>query len=60
MNFKKIGIIIAGIVVLLIVLSIGANWWIDAKLPQLISDKNETPYHIKYKELKISLLSKTI
>ena len=59
-RFKKIGLIIGGVVILLIVLTVGANWWIDTKLPQLISDKNETPYHIKYKELKISLLSQTI
>ena len=59
-NLKKIIFVVLGIIVLLAVISIGANWYIDAKLPQLISDKNETPYHIKYKELEISLFSKTI
>lgn len=59
-KFKKIGLIIIGIIVFLAVISIGVDWWIDTKLPQLISDKNETPYHIKYENLEISLLSKTI
>ena len=59
-KFKRFGFVVAGIVILLAMLSIGANWYIDAKLPQIISDENETPYHIKYKELEISLLSKTI
>lgn len=59
-KFKKIGFIILGIVGVLALLSVGANWWLDAKLPKLISDKNETPYHIQYKTLEISLFSKTI
>lgn len=59
-KFKKIGFIIVGIIAVLVVISVGINWWIDQKLPQLISDKNETPYHIKYDDLKISLISKTI
>ncbi|HTO17300.1 MAG TPA: hypothetical protein VLZ83_16160 [Edaphocola sp.] len=59
-NFKKIGLIIAGIVVLLMAITAGINWWIDSKLPKIILEKNETPYQIQYKELKISLVSKTI
>lgn len=59
-KLKKAGIVVAGIIALLAILSIGANWYIDTKLPRLISDKNETPYHIQYKELDISLFSKTI
>jgi hypothetical protein len=60
MNLKKIGLIVVGVVVFLIVVTIGLNWWINVKLPQLISEKNETPYHIQYKKLEISLFSKTI
>ncbi|CAM3989659.1 hypothetical protein FLAN108750_03365 [Flavobacterium antarcticum] len=59
-NIKKFGLILVGIMAVVAVVSIGVNWWIDVKLPQLISDKNETPYHIKYQELEISLFSKTI
>lgn len=59
-NVKKIIYIVLGIIVFLVITSLGVNWWIDTKLPELISDKNETPYHIKYKELEISLFAKTI
>lgn len=59
-NFKKIGYITLGLIVFLGLLFFGVNWWIDAKLPTLISDKNETPYHIQYNEFEISLFSKTI
>lgn len=57
---KKFGLILVGIIAVIAVVSIGVNWWIDVKLPKLISDKNETPYHITYNDLEISLFSKTI
>lgn len=60
MNLKKIGIIIIGIIAVLTTISFGIDWWINAKLPRLISEKNETPYHIKYSKIEVSLLSKTI
>lgn len=60
MKGKRLLYIIIGIVVLIAVASFGVNWWIDAKLPQLISEKNETPYHIKYEKFEVSLFSKTI
>ena len=59
-NAKRIIYSIVGIIVFLSVVSLGANWWIDAQLPKLISEKNETPYYIQYKELEVSLFSKTI
>ena len=59
-NFKKIALFALGTLAVLAIISIGINWWINAKLPQLITEKNETPYEIKYKDLDISLLSRTI
>lgn len=59
-NLKKIGLIVLGLVVFLILISFGINWWINAKLPRLISEENKTPYHIQYQELEIALLAKTI
>ena len=59
-NFRKIGFLILGIIVLIAITSVGLNWWIDAKLPKIILEKNETSYEIKYKELEISLFAKTI
>ena len=59
-NIKKIGYIVLGIIVFLALTAIGINWWIDAKLPELISKKNDSPYHIQYKDLDVSLFTKTI
>jgi hypothetical protein len=59
-HFRKIGFVILGIIVLIMISSVGLNWWISAKLPKLIAERNETPYCIQYEELEISLFSKTI
>ena len=59
-NLEKAGFVVFGFIVFLVAVSIGLNFWINAKLPQLISDENDSPYHIQYKELDISLFSKTI
>lgn len=59
-NLKKTGLIVLGFIVFLAAISIGLNFWIDAKLPQLISENNDSPYHIQYKELDISLFAKSI
>ncbi len=59
-NLKKISFILILILILGTVLSLGANWWINAKLPKIISDNNQTPYLIKYKNIDVSLLSRTI
>lgn len=57
---KIIILVSLGIVVALALLSFGLNGYVNTKLPSLITEKNETPYHIQYEELEISLLSKTI
>lgn len=59
-NYKKIGLILVAVLLLGTVLSLGANWWINAQLPKIISDNNETPYLIKYENIEVSILSRKI
>jgi hypothetical protein len=40
----------------LLLLSIAVNIWIKTKLPQIISEKNKSPYAITYKTLDYSLI----
>ena len=59
-NLKKTGFAVLGFIVFFALITIAINLWIDVKLPHLLSDKNDSPYHIQYKELEISLFSKNI
>jgi hypothetical protein len=60
LNFKKISLVVIIILIVATIASLGANWWINAKLPLIISENNETPYLIKYKNIDVSLLTRTI
>ena len=53
--YKKI--LFVGIIIIAILLSINwaLNYWIDRKLPEILSDKNKTPYHITFKDLDVDL-----
>jgi hypothetical protein len=57
---KKTGFIILGIVLFIAVLTFAVNLWVNYQLPKIISEKNETPYIIKYEKIKISLFSRKI
>ena len=58
--YAKILIAIASIVILVLLLNVGLNFWIARKLPQIINEQNNSPYQITYKELKISLLDRNL
>ena len=58
--FKKIVLVVGSLIVLILLLNFGLNFWLNRQLPKIINDKNKTPYHITYKNLKIDLLSKNI
>lgn len=57
---KKILIGIAVILLLVVALNIGLNFWIARQLPHIINEQNDSPYLITYKDLNISLLSQTL
>jgi hypothetical protein len=52
---KKIGIGVLVLVVLLLLVNKGVNIWVNKKLPELLSDKNKTPYNVAYDSLKIDV-----
>ncbi|MDR6966520.1 hypothetical protein J2X31_000513 [Flavobacterium arsenatis] len=58
--YLKIIIVASCLLVLALLVNLGLNIWINTKLPEIISEKNETPYHITYDQLDVSLLSRDI
>jgi hypothetical protein len=59
-NLKKVALMVLGIIATIAVISISINWWINVRLPKIITQNNESPYHIQYKKLNISLLARSI
>ena len=58
--YRKLIIGFIGFLLILAVVNFGLNFWIDKKLPEIISDNNETQYSITYKNLDVSLWSGNI
>ena len=58
--YKKIIIWVAGFLVLILSINFAFNYWLKNHLPNIIFEKNQTPYHIAYKDLKISLWKSSI
>ena len=58
--YLKIIIAAASVLILALMINWGLNIWVNTQLPKIISDKNETPYHITYEKLDVSLLSRDI
>lgn len=57
---KRITIGLAALTLLVLMLNLGLNYWISARLPRIINGKNDSPYSITYEDLDISLLNSTI
>lgn len=45
---------------LLLLINFGLNFWLTTRLPKIIKENNETPYHISYDKLKIDLIPANI
>lgn len=58
--YLKIIIVVLSLLVLVLLANWGLNVWVNTKLPELISEKNKTPYHITYDKLEVDLLSRNI
>jgi hypothetical protein len=58
--YKKILIGLLALLVLVFLLNIGLNFWIARQLPQIINENNDSPYHISYKDLDVSLLDRNL
>ncbi|WP_300566252.1 hypothetical protein [Flavobacterium sp.] len=57
---KRITIGLVALSLLALILDLGLNYWISARLPRIINGKNDFPYSITYEDLDISLLNSTI
>jgi len=57
---RKILIGLLVFLVLLFMVNLGVNYWITHKLPMVINRENDSPYHITYEDLDVSLLSRSI
>ena len=53
--YWKVLISMGALALLVVVLNIGLNYWIQFRLPEIINRKNDSVYQITYKNLKISL-----
>jgi hypothetical protein len=58
--YKKIVIGIISILLFVILINIGLNYWIKKQLPIIIHEKNNTVYNINYEKIEVSLLSRNI
>ena len=58
--WKKIVVFVLSLLALIFVLNIGLSFWIKKELPKIINENNDSPYHIVYKTIDITLLSGTI
>lgn len=59
-TLKKIVVVLGSLLVLILLINFGLNFWLNKQLPKIIADSNRTPYAITYKNLEIDLLSKNI
>lgn len=58
--YLKIIIGVLAFLVLALLVNWGLNFWVNTKLPEIISEKNKTPYHITYNQLEVDLFSRNI
>ncbi|MES2545860.1 MAG: hypothetical protein V4548_13320 [Bacteroidota bacterium] len=58
--FKKIIIGILSTLLFIFLVDFGLNFWIDKKLPKIISEQNDSRYSITYKNLEVSVWSGNI
>ena len=58
--YWKVLIGIVSLVLLIVILNIGLNIWVNRQLPKIINRENDSAYFITYKNLNVSLLSSNI
>lgn len=55
--YKKIIIGITSFIILAVAVNLALNFWVNKKLPVIITENNKTPYHITYKSIEMSIWS---
>jgi len=58
--YWKLLIGLGSLIVIVVLLNIGLNIWINTKLPKIINRENDSEYFITYKSLNVSLLTSNI
>jgi hypothetical protein len=58
--WKKVVLLVLSLLALIFILNIGLTFWIKRELPKIINEKNETPHHIVYKTIDVTLISGTV
>lgn len=58
--YWKVLIGIGSLVLLVIIINVGLNIWINSQLPKIINRENDSAYFITYKNLNVSLLTSNI
>lgn len=58
--YRKIFIGLCFLVLLVVLLNIGLNLWVNHQLPKIINRENDSPYSITYENIDVSLLGSTI
>lgn len=59
-RYWKILIAISSLIILVIIVNVGINFWIKFQLPKIINRENDSAYFITYKNLDVSLLNSSI
>lgn len=54
-RFKKAGILIISIIVVIAILNFCLSFWIEKKLPQLINSEKNSEYYLTYKDVDLSI-----
>ncbi|WP_348822208.1 hypothetical protein [Flavobacterium aestuarii] len=57
---KKIIFGIAALLLILLMINAGLNFWLNHQLPKIIKENNDTPYNISYDKLTVDLLPANI
>src|SRR6476620_604753 len=58
--YWKTAIALFALIMLILILNIGLNFWIKYTLPKVINRENDSAYAITYKDLSVSLLNSNI
>ena len=58
--YKKIATGVISVILFLILINFGLNFWIKKQLPVIIHEKNKTVYNINYEKIEVSLFSRNI
>lgn len=57
---RKILLILLALIVVIVLLNIGLNCWINQQLPRIIRENNNSPYDITYDNLEFSVFDRSI